>query len=204
MIALRSLLLAMVCLPIAAAGPSAQAPVFSSLDPRILALVQGVSADRLGAIVRGLEAFETRNTLSDQTSTTRGIGAAAEWIATQFRQASPKLQVSFDTYDIPAQGERIVRDTRLRNVMAVLPGRSARRIYVSGHYDTVARAVTAQAAAAASGGFDWGQADGLAPGANDDGSGTALTWSWPRGSRRAGSSSMQRSSSSRSPARSRG
>ena len=84
-----------------------------------------------------------------------------------------------------------MRDVRLRNVVAVLPGRSPRRIYVSGHYDTVARAVPAtpvqRAArhrrgragapdrASATGGFDWAAGDIPAPGANDDGSGTALT-----------------------------
>ena len=50
---------------------------------------------------------------------------------------SPKLQVTFDTYSIAKQG-RITRDVEVRNVMAVLPGRSARRVYVSGHYDTIA------------------------------------------------------------------
>jgi hypothetical protein len=153
------------------------------LDPRIAAIVDAVSAERLGELVKGLEKFETRNTLSDQTSKVRGIGAAAEWIAEQFRQASPRLQVSFDIYDLPAQGARVVRDTRLRNVMAVLPGRSARRIYVGGHYDTVARQPTAvrqstsseEGSPSPAGGFDWGKADNLAPGANDDGSGTALT-----------------------------
>jgi hypothetical protein len=156
------------------------------LDPRITAILDTVSAERLGELVKALEKFETRNTLSDQTSTTRGIGAAAEWIAGEFKKASPLLQVSFDTYDIPAQGARVVRDTRLRNVMAVLPGRSARRIYVSGHYDTVARQPGAprqtsasseegSGSSAAAAGFDWGKADNPAPGANDDGSGTALT-----------------------------
>jgi Zn-dependent M28 family amino/carboxypeptidase len=72
--------------------------------------------------------------------------------------------VSYDTYQIP-QGGRVTRPVELRNVMAVLPGRSPRRIYVSGHYDTVSRPPE--------GG---GQAGGdhPAPGANDDGSGTAL------------------------------
>jgi Zn-dependent M28 family amino/carboxypeptidase len=50
--------------------------------------------------------------------------------------------------------------------VAVLPGRSPRRIYVSGHYDTVAQIGTA---------FDYSVGDNPAPGANDDGSGTALT-----------------------------
>ena len=52
---------------------------------------------------------------------------------------SPRLQVSFDTYQVAKQG-RITRDVEVRNVMAVLPGRSPRRIYISGHYDTLARA----------------------------------------------------------------
>jgi len=53
-------------------------------------------------------------------------------------------------------------------VMAVLPGCTPRRIYVAGHYDTVARPAQATT-------FDWTQGDNPAPGANDDGSGTALT-----------------------------
>src|SRR5260370_24884583 len=74
----------------------------------------------------------------------------------------------------------------MRNVMAVLPGRSPRRIYVSGHYDTVARA-GGQSRANAGGPAPDPDArsappadpnallDNLAPGVNDDGSGTALT-----------------------------
>jgi hypothetical protein len=83
------------------------------------------------------------------------------------QRASPRLQVAFDTYQVPRQGERVTRDVELRNVAAVLPGRSPRRLYVSGHYDTVARQP--------GGSFDWTRPDNDAPGANDDGSGTALT-----------------------------
>lgn len=138
----------------------------SGPDPRIEALVASVSAERLGVIVERLADFETRHTLSDTVSATRGIGAARRWIFEQFRSASPRLQVSYDTHQIPAEG-RITRPVELRNVLAVLPGRSPRRIYVSGHYDTVARP-------AAGGGFDWSAGDLPAPGANDDGSGTAI------------------------------
>jgi hypothetical protein len=79
--------------------------------------------------------------------------------------------------------------------MAVLPGKSPRRVYVGGHYDSLARAArpaATQAAAggqaagggapggsqrpgaSATGGFDWANADNVAPGANDDGSGTVV------------------------------
>lgn len=186
-----------VALPIffGAVCVSAQPP---DLDPQVAKLVSEVSEQRLGDIVGKLQSFETRNTLSAQDSPTRGIGAAAQWIHDEMRGYSSRLQVSFDAYEIPAQGERIVRDVRLRNVMAVLPGRSARRVYVSGHYDSLARAprptggatgtprgaatpagsapvAGARPVQAATGGFDWGAADNPAPGANDDGSGTALT-----------------------------
>jgi hypothetical protein len=157
-------------------------------DPRIEQVLAQVSPDRLKAIVDRLAGFGTRHTLSSQTDPSRGIGAAAQWIHDELVKSSPRLQVRFDDYDIPAQGERILRDVRIRNVMAVLPGRTPRRIYVSGHYDTVARPVRAAPpastpasggtpvrGASASGGFDWANGDLPAPGANDDGSGTALT-----------------------------
>ena len=156
----------------------------SDLDPRIVKLVATVSEERLAGILKKLESFETRSTLSSTTSTTRGIGAARQWILNEMQGYSPKLKVSFDTYQVVPQG-RITRDVELRNVMAILPGRSPRRIYVSGHYDTVARP-GGQGTANAAGPADPdartaspsdpnAPLDNLAPGVNDDGSGTALT-----------------------------
>src|SRR5499426_2041221 len=105
-------------------------------DPRIVALVGAVSETRIKSLVETLAGFHTRNTLSDTTSTTRGIGAARQWIFDELKRSSPKLQVSFDSYKLAPQG-RITREVELRNVLALLPGKSTRRIYVSGHYDTV-------------------------------------------------------------------
>ncbi len=148
-------------------GPlAAQIPV-GMADQRITAMVDAVSAERLGATVAALAGFETRHVFSATDRPDRGIGAARQWIFDEFRKMSPRLQVSFDTYQIAAQGQRLTRDFELRNVMAVLPGKSARRVYISGHYDTVARAEAAP-------GFNWAEGDNPAPGANDDGSGTAL------------------------------
>jgi hypothetical protein len=144
----------------------------SGLDPAIEGLLSHVSEDRLRELLTRLQGFGTRHTLSSQDDPARGIGAAAEWIAAEFRR-SPRLQVSFDWYDLPAQGDRIVRDTRLRNVVAVLPGRSPRRIYVTAHYDSLARPPRPDGAGqGATVGFDWSAADHDQPGANDDGSGT--------------------------------
>ena len=155
------------------------------LDPRIVNLVGSVSEERLSNILRKLQSFETRSSLSSTTSTSRGVGAAREWILQEMRSYSPKLQVSFDTYLVAKQG-RILRDVEMRNVMAILPGRSPRRIYISGHYDTVARPggqSTSNAggpppdpdARAAAPADPNAPLDNLAPGVNDDGSGTALT-----------------------------
>ena len=157
------------------------------LDPRIVKMVATVSEERLGVILKRLESFETRSTLSSTTSTTRGVGAARQWILDEMKGYSPKLQVSFDTYLVTPQG-RITRDVELRNVMAILPGRSPRRIYISGHYDTVARpgGQGAANAGAPTPPIDPdapaprpvdpnAPLDNVAPGVNDDGSGTALT-----------------------------
>ena len=93
------------------------------------------------SLLTHLVTFETRFLLSDPDPNGKGIGAARQWIFNELKRSSPRLQVSFDTYQVAAQGERIPRAVELRNVMAVLPGRSPRRIYVSAHYDTVARLV---------------------------------------------------------------
>jgi hypothetical protein len=184
-------------------GTRAQAPA-STVDPRIVKLVDSISQERMQQLLEKLVSFGTRNTLSDATSTTRGIGAARQWIYDEMKRSSPRLQVSFDTYQIPAKG-RITRDVELRNVMAVLPGKTPRRIYVSGHYDSLnlgsggqqtsnsggARGAGAQGAPTRVGAG--AQAPGEAPapadpqtrpnqdynidapGANDDGSGTVLS-----------------------------
>ncbi len=191
--------LALAALAVSATVGAAPAAPPPSADPRIERLVAAISVDRLRALDTTLVGFGTRNTLSDTASPTRGIGAARQWIFDEMQRSSPRLQVSFDTYQV-AQQNRITRAVELRNVMAVLPGRSPRRIYVSGHYDSLnlgaggqlasaTRAPQTGAAASASGAAAAGQGGAAvdplqrpgidydldAPGANDDGSGTVLT-----------------------------
>ncbi len=156
----------------------------SELDPQIERIVASVSEERLVGVLKKLESFGTRNTLSSTGSPTRGIGAARQWILEEMRSYSPRLQVSFDVYTIAKQG-RITRNVEARNVMAVLPGRSARRVYISGHYDTIAIEGGQSTTNAGNRGRDGisivqpidpdAPNDSPAPGANDDGSGTALT-----------------------------
>jgi hypothetical protein len=153
-------------------------------DPRIQSLVASVSEQRLRQLEARLAAFGTRETLSDATSPTRGIGAARQWIYDELKRSSPKLQVSFDTYTLVPQG-RITKQVEIRNVMAVLPGRTPRRVYVSGHYDSLNLGPGVQLSSATrpagapsipdpqqQPGFDH---NAEAQGADDDGSGTVLT-----------------------------
>jgi hypothetical protein len=169
---------------------TAQAPMTSGdIDPRVVKLVASISEERLQQLLQKLVTFGTRNTLSDQTSPTRGIGAARQWIFEELKRTSPRLQVSFDTHVLPPGG-RITREVELRNVLAILPGKSDRRIYVSGHYDSLNLGPRGQAAlntgAGRQGAGGGGTAPGQtprppadpnldAPGANDDGSGTVLS-----------------------------
>jgi hypothetical protein len=164
------------------AGPVLAQPA-PDADPRIVAAVAAVSEARLQRLVETLAGFGTRHTLSDTASKTAGIGAARQWIFDELTRTSPRLQVSFDTYKVAPQG-RILREVELRNVIAVLPGRSPRRIYVTAHYDTVSIGPAGQIGAVSRpAGQPAGDAqlrpdqdfNTPAPGANDNGSGTALT-----------------------------
>ena len=180
MITRRLLLMVLVVgVPYVAAGQNAPRP---DADPRIEKIVASISEDRLRELLTRLVSFGTRNTMSDQTSTTRGIGAARNWILEEMRRSSEKLRVNFDVHRIAPQG-RITSEVDLRNVVAILPGKSPRRIYVSGHYDSVnigGQNVSNSAAPGATAGGDRQTRPGFdanveANGANDDGSGTVLT-----------------------------
>ena len=173
--------LAVLTIPQAAVGQTA-----STIDPRIVKLVESISEERLQQLLQKLSSFKTRNTCSDPNAPD-AIGAARQWIFDELKRTSPKLQVSFDTHQV--ESIRGCQGTiELRNVMAVLPGKSPRRIYVSGHYDSLNLGAGGQQAGNAGGAR--GAAAGargtqqprpardpnvIAPGANDDGSGTVLS-----------------------------
>ena len=89
-------------------------------DPLIQRIISEISEERIEMILRKLESFETRNTLSDPSQTNRGVGAARQWIFDQFKSYSPRLKVSFDIHQIP-KGGRVWKEIELRNVMALLP-----------------------------------------------------------------------------------
>ena len=166
----------LLALPVVAAGQDTVRP---DADPRVQKVVAAISENRLRQLLTRLVSFGTRETLSNQAGTTRAIGGARQWIFDELKRSSSRLQVSFDTHQIAPQG-RITRQVELRNVMAVLPGKSPRRIYISGHYDSLNLGDRGQAGLNTGGGGNPQASaefnhDVEAPGANDDGSGTVLT-----------------------------
>jgi hypothetical protein len=162
-----------------------------SLNPKIVKIVDEVSEARIRATIEKLVSFGTRNTMSNADDPGHGVGAARQWIFNEFKSYSPRLQVRFDKYRVKKQGQRIFKDVDLWNVVAVLPGTKMpeTQIFVSGHYDSLNLGTRPQGAAAGPGAesapvpvgerpqltpADYEKNANLpAPGACDDGSGTA-------------------------------
>jgi len=74
-------------------------------SPEIAAIVSQISAVNIESDIRKLVTFQTRQTLSDATSETTGIGAARRWIKSEFdrysQESGGRLQVVFDEFTQP-------------------------------------------------------------------------------------------------------
>jgi acetylornithine deacetylase/succinyl-diaminopimelate desuccinylase-like protein len=162
-------------LPLIAIGSAAQSAKSEATvvaDPQIAAALQQISPQRIQANIEKLVSFGTRSTISAQDSASitagHGIGAAREWIRSEFERYSKDcggcLEVKTDSFT-QEPAERIPKATQITNVYAVLKGTDAtnakRIVLVTGHYD--------------SRNTDILDVNGDAPGANDDGSGTAVS-----------------------------
>jgi hypothetical protein len=153
-------------------GPASTGVQPTAADNGISAALQQVSSERIRANIEKLVSFGTRLTLSAQDPASiargRGIGAAREWIKSEFERYSKDcggcLEVKTDSFTEPA-ADRIPQPTEITNVYAVLRGtdpENAKRIeLVTGHYDSRPS--------------DTLDVKADAPGANDDGSGTAVS-----------------------------
>ena len=135
-------------------------------DPEIDKMVKEVSADSLQAYINKMVSLGTRNTLSTQSNVDRGIGIAREWVLGKFnefaKRSGGRLTAFIDTTMYKADNRRVSRDIILGNVVATLKGTdpSDKRIFlISGHLDNMRSSPT--------------DSTGDAPGANDDGSGSA-------------------------------
>ena len=141
-------------------------------DIHVAEAIRQVSADHIRQTIEKLVGFQNRSTISAQDDESikagKGIGAAREWIKAEFERYSKEcggcLKVKTDAFtEKPA--ERIPQPTEITNVYAVLPGsdpkQADRIMLVTGHYD--------------SRNSDTLNVTDPAPGANDDGSGTAVS-----------------------------
>ena len=158
-------ILAVACFSQQPSGVSTPVP-----DPQIVTALKEVSPARIQQTIETLVGFGTRQTLSSDlpASSGKGATAAAEWIKNEFEHYSKDcggcLEVKTDEF-IQEPGPRIPGPTKITNVYAVLrgtdPANAGRIFLVSGHYD--------------SRNSDTNDAANPAPGANDDGSGTAVS-----------------------------
>nr|AUN37894.1 leucine aminopeptidase-related protein [uncultured bacterium] len=129
-------------------------------------MISEVKAENLEATVRKLITFGTRHTLSDTKRKTKGIGAAQQWVKSEFDkyalESGGRLTSEIDYFTVKADGKRIKVDSQLGNVMATLKGTDPndnRILIISGHLDSRVSDVM--------------NVKSDAPGANDDGSGVA-------------------------------
>ncbi|CAN8097634.1 unnamed protein product [Discula destructiva] len=139
-------------------------------DAALTSLLAQIDATRIERTVKTLAAFGTRHTLSTQTSTTRGIGAARDWLYREMQSyatasnssTTNMMDVSFNSHIQPRDGRRVPAPVNITNVVARIPGASdPNRVYVvTAHYD--------------SRNLNISDAVGDAPGADDNASGVAV------------------------------
>ncbi len=118
---------------------------------------------RLRALVEKLVSFGTRHTLSSTTDPRRGIGAARNWGAAEFARLSKACGgcLTVERVSDRFEGPRAPDGVIVEDVLAIQKGSDPDRvIMIAGHIDSRVTDVMNIAADA--------------PGANDDGSGTAL------------------------------
>lgn len=136
-------------------------------DAAIKQMTDEVSSKNIEVIIRKLVSFKSRHTLGDTVSKTTGVGAARNWIKSEYEryaaESHGRMTVQFDTFTQP-KSERVNQPAHLKNVLAILKGTDPKdtRVYiVSGHYDSRMSDVM--------------DPNGDEPGANDDASGTAVS-----------------------------
>jgi hypothetical protein len=133
-------------------------------NPSLNGLADQVSEQKLRATVERLVGFGTRHTLSSRDHPTRGIGAALNWTEREFRNLSRQCDGCLEIVrprETVTRPPRIPNPTVVENVVAIQRGATEpnRVIVITGHIDSrVSDPLNATADA---------------PGANDDGSGTA-------------------------------
>ena len=126
-----------------------------------------VSAQNIQGYIEKLVSFGNRHTASTQTDPNYGIGAAINWTRDTMQsfadQSDGRMTVEVQSYIQQPDGNRITFPTKINNVIATIRGsETPDRYYVtSGHIDSRVTDVL--------------NYEGIQPGADDDGSGVAVS-----------------------------
>src|SRR5690606_20956958 len=142
--------------------------IHAQTNQEIYNIVDAVSSERIEKDIQTLVNFGTRNTFSDTTSNTRGIGAARRWIKNEFETISKDCQNCLSVFyqkDFVSKdvSNRIPHDAWIVNVVAIQKGTKYANRYIIMSDDIDSRASNT---------MDF-TTD--APGANDNASGMAGT-----------------------------
>ena len=148
---------ALLFLPLLASTAALAVPPLPPPEAIVAEYARGVDAARMKRDVETLVGFGTRHTLSSQTDPKRGIGAALDWTEREFKSFGLSTVRPCDT----VTGRRVPTPTRVCDMVAIQRGteRPNDVVIITGHIDSRVSDV-----------MDFTKD---APGANDDGSGTA-------------------------------
>jgi len=134
-----------------------------SVDAKLRTIIAPVSQTQLKHTITTLVGFGTRHTLSSQTDPKRGIGAALNWAESEFGRYSAACGncLTIVRHSETFSGDRLPAPTKITDVVAIQRGteRPNDVVIIQGHMDSRVS--------------DPMNATADAPGANDDGSGTA-------------------------------
>ena len=147
----------LACLALSGTMLIAAAPPPPYPDAKLRAIIAPVSQTQLRHTIETLVSFGTRHTLSSQTDPKRGIGAALGWTKAQFERFGLPTVRPCETFT----GTRIPSPTLVCDMVAIQHGteRPNDVVIIQGHIDSRVTDVM--------------NSTSDAPGANDDGSGTA-------------------------------
>jgi hypothetical protein len=149
---------AFLILPLVALSAAAGAiPPLPPPEAKVAEAARAVDAAQMRRTIEKLVSFGTRHTLSSQTDPKRGIGAAVRWAEAEMKSYGLETLQTCDT----VTGRRVPTPTKVCNAVAIQRGteRPNDVVIITGHIDSRVSDV-----------MDFAKD---APGANDDGSGTA-------------------------------
>lgn len=133
-------------------------------NEEVAQMISEISSDSLEHHVRKLASFNSRHTLN--TTQDNGMPAAQQYVLSKFnnfaKQSGGRMTAEIEQFTIPADNRRITADSPGANVVASLKGTNPaddRIFIISAHMDSRNKDVM--------------DAEGNAPGANDNASGTA-------------------------------